>query len=343
MVAADAPPQPARRRGSQLDPLMAAIAEALREQPRVSAPRLTEMLRSGHGYGGSVDLVRRRVAQLRAAKPELAPPAGARAGALLEWDWLEMETRVWLGGVRRSVWALVASLPYAGAQTAYFSFDATLESFLEGHVRVLTWLGGVPRECNYDRLRPAVAKRDGRGATRWNKRFRELRAHYDFRTSVWRPASERRRAEEGMTHPGVGGSRREAVAQLRNDFWPPRRFKDMTEVEALYETWRDRQAQNRSAAADETTVAERLEEERKALRALPHEPFDFSLGRSVRVPPDGYVRYGACFYRVPPTLAEGHVELHASRDEVWLVAEGERVASYARSYKPGRRVPARPV
>ena len=47
----------------------------------------------------------------------------------------------------------------------------TLESFLEGHVRVVDWLGGVPRECVYDNLRSVVAKRDSREMVRWNPRF----------------------------------------------------------------------------------------------------------------------------------------------------------------------------
>jgi hypothetical protein len=35
----------------------------------------------------------------------------------------------------RRVYALVAALPYSGAPTAFFSFDMTIESFLEGHAR----------------------------------------------------------------------------------------------------------------------------------------------------------------------------------------------------------------
>ncbi len=54
-------------------------------------------------------------------------------------------TRPTLAGRERRVYALVASLPYSGAQTAFFSLDLTLESFLEGHVRAFEWLGGAPR------------------------------------------------------------------------------------------------------------------------------------------------------------------------------------------------------
>jgi transposase len=49
----------------------------------------------------------------------------------------------------RRVYALIASLPYSGAQTAFFLLDMTIESFLEGHARAFEWLGGVPRECLY--------------------------------------------------------------------------------------------------------------------------------------------------------------------------------------------------
>ena len=55
----------------------------------------------------------------------------------------EMPTRPRIAGRERRVYALVATLPYSGAQTAHFSFDLTAESFLEGHVRIFDWLGGV--------------------------------------------------------------------------------------------------------------------------------------------------------------------------------------------------------
>jgi transposase len=80
---------------------------------------------------------------------------------VLQLDWAEMPTRPRLAGNERRVYALVASLPYSGAQTAFFSLEMTLESFLEGHVRAFEWLGGVPRECVYDNLRSVVARREG--------------------------------------------------------------------------------------------------------------------------------------------------------------------------------------
>src|SRR2546428_1379762 len=85
----------------------------------------------------------------------------------MQLDWAEMPTRPKVAGRERRVYALVASLPYSGAQTAFFSFEMTIESFLERHARAFEWLEGVPRECVYDNLRSVVARRE-RDEVVWN-------------------------------------------------------------------------------------------------------------------------------------------------------------------------------
>src|SRR5947209_18903489 len=183
-----------------------------------------------------------------------------------------MPTRPRIGGVERRVYALVASLQFSGVQTAHFSFDMTLESFLEGHVRVFDWLGGVPRECVYDNLRSVVAKRDCRQVVRWNQRFLHLRGHYAFHSSACTPETPRER-----------GSVEAAVRHLKSGFWPARRFRDLRELNDQYVDWRDGVCNARIHASGRFPVAERLAEERAALRPLPPTRFDWSGQRSVRV------------------------------------------------------------
>jgi transposase len=122
---------------------------------------VTEILREDFGYTGSVDLVRKRLAVLRPRPVRPAQRTGYQPGQVLQFDWGEMPTRPRIAGRERRVYAVVATLPYSGAQTANFSVDLTAESFLEGHVRIFDWLGGVVRECVYGDLRSAVARRDG--------------------------------------------------------------------------------------------------------------------------------------------------------------------------------------
>jgi hypothetical protein len=130
------------------------------------------------------------------------------------------------------------------------------------------------------------------------------------------------------------------VRYLKNGFWPARRFRTLGELDGEYGDWRDEVCNQRRHASGRFLVEQRLEEERRAVRALPPERFDWSAGRSVRVPLDGYLRYGGCFYRAPVSLVHQRVELRSNRDEVWILAHGLMVACYRRCYQSGTWLPA---
>jgi transposase len=328
MLASEVPPRYRRDpRGSQLDrfePVLVALVEGW---PQIKAPRATEVLRE-HGYAGSVDVVRRRLRELRPSVVRPAQRTGYRPGQVLQLDWAEMPTRPRVAGRERRIYALVASLPYSGAQTAFFSFDMTIESFLEGHARAFEWLEGVPRECVYDNLRSVVARRE-RDEVVWNRRFLHLRGHYAFHATACTPATPREK-----------GSVEAAVRYLKSGFWPARRFTTLDELDDQYAGWRDEVCNRRRHASGRFPVGTRLEEERGLLRALPPERFDWSAGRPLRVPLDGYLRHGGCFYRAPVSLVHQRVELRSNRDEVWVRAHGLTVAHYQRCYQPGTWLPA---
>jgi len=313
--------------GSRLDPFEPVLRRLLEEWPQIKAPRATELLRDECGYAGSVDLVKRRLRELRPPAVRPAQRTGYRPGQVLQLDWAEMATRPMLAGRERRVYALIASLPYSGAQTAFFSFEMTLEAFLEGHVRAFEWLGGVPRECVYDNLRSVVARREGDEVI-WNRCFLHLRGHYGFHATACTPATPREK-----------GSVEAAVRYLKSGFWPARRFTELRELDEQYADWRDRTCNRRLHATGRFAVAERLAQERQALRSLPPARFDWSGHRSSRVPVDGYLRHGRCFYRAPERLVHERVELRFDRDQVWIIHRGQEVARYPRSYEHGLWLP----
>jgi hypothetical protein len=194
-------------------------------------------------------------------------------------------------------------------------------------VRAFEWLGGVPRECVYDNLRSVVARREGDEVI-WNRRFLHLRGHYGFHAHPSTPATPREK-----------GSVEAAVRYLKSGFWPARRFADLRELEEQYLDWRDRVCNGRLHATRRVRVDERLAEERRALRRLPPARFDWSGQRTTRVPIDGYLRHGRCFYRAPERLVHERVELRFDRDQVWILHRGVEVARYPRSYEEGLWLP----
>jgi transposase len=328
LVEAAEPPRYRRQStGSMLDALEPVLRRLLEEWPEIKAPRVTEILRADYGYEGSIDLVKKRLARMRPSKVRPAQKTSYRPGQVLQLDWAEMPTRPTIAGRERRVYALIASLPFSSAQTAHFSFDLTAESFLEGHVRALEWLGGVPRECVYDNLRSVVARRDG-DVVQWNPRFVALRGHYAFHATACTPATPREKgAVEG------------AVRYLKTGFWPARRIRSLAELDEQYTDWRERICNRRRHATGGFWVHERLAVERDASRALPPVVFDYAGRRSTRVPLDGYLKLGGCFYRAPEPLVHQRVELRFDRDRVWICHRGEVVAHYIRSYDRGRWFP----
>lgn len=328
MLVADEPPRYQRARvGSRIDAFDPVIRRVLGDWPQIKAPRMTEILRE-HGYEGSVDVVKRRLRELRPPAARPAQRTGYRPGQVLQLDWLELPSRPRIAGRERRVYALLGTLPYSGAQSAHFSFDMTAESFLEGHVGLFDWLGGVVRECVYDNLRAVVARRE-QDVIRWNERFLHLRGHYAFHSTACTPRTPR---EKGSVEGGV--------RHLKSGFWPARRIASLADLDEQYRDWRDGVCNRRLHSTGRFVVGERLAEERAALRALPPTRFDYAYARTSRVPLDGYLRYRQSFYRAPEALVHQRVELRADRDGVWICHRGEEVERYRRSYEPGTWLPA---
>ncbi len=89
--------------GSKLDPFEPVLGRLLSEWPQIKAPRATELLRDEYGYAGSVDLVKRRLRELRSPTARPAQRTGYRPGQVLQLDWAEMPTRPVVAGRERRV------------------------------------------------------------------------------------------------------------------------------------------------------------------------------------------------------------------------------------------------
>ena len=170
---------------------------------------------------------------------------------------------------------------------------------------------------------------EGRDVITWNQRFSQLRGHYAFHATACTPQTPREK-----------GSVEGAVRHHKSGFWPARRFEELAELDAVYVAWRDRVALARRHATACHVVADRLAQEREHLRPLPPVSFDAAGRRSSRVPSDGYLKHGRCFYRAPEALVHQRVELRWDRDRVWIEHRGQAVAAYRRSYEHGIWQPA---
>ena len=132
-------------------PVIDAWLEQDASQPpkqRHTAQRMYERLRDEHGFKGHPATVRRYVSKARASGKEVYMPLAFGPGEEAQVDWHEG----WVieSGRMRKAQFFCMRLCQSKASFVWPYERATLESFLDGHVRAFEFFGGVPRRLAYD-------------------------------------------------------------------------------------------------------------------------------------------------------------------------------------------------
>ena len=115
------------------------------------------------------------------------------------------EALVVIGGVERKAHCFVLDLPHSDGCFVKAYPAETTEAFLDGHVSVFAFLGGVPQSILYDNTKLAVAKILGDGRRQRTRAFTELQSHYLFEDRFGRPGKGN---DKGKVEGMVGYMRR---------------------------------------------------------------------------------------------------------------------------------------
>jgi transposase len=87
LVRSEEPPRYRRALASlKIDPFEPVLRRLLADWPQIKAPRATELLRDEYGYDGSVDLVKRRLRELRPRAVRPAQRTGYQPGQVLQLE-----------------------------------------------------------------------------------------------------------------------------------------------------------------------------------------------------------------------------------------------------------------
>jgi len=306
-------------RGTLVDPYADFVRETLASYPRLRATRIFQMLQV-RGYTGSVNTLRRAVADLRPSRREAFLRLRTFPGDQGQVDWAHFG-KVKVGRAQRRLSCFVSTLSYSRALYLEFFFDQMLESFLRGHVRTFQDWGGVPRNMLSDNLRSVVLERRG-DAVHFNPRLLELCAHYHF---MVRPCQVGRGNEKGRVE--------RAIQYVRGSFFAARPFTTLEDFNRQALRWRDEVAHRRPWPGDDSkTVEQAFEEEKPCLLPLPANPFNTDLVLAIRSGKTIYVRFDLNDYSIPPTYVGRPLTLLASDTTVRILDGQTEVARHRRSY-----------
>jgi transposase len=197
-----------------------------------------------------------------------------------------------------------------------------LPDWLDCHVRMYEYYGGVSALTICDNLRAGVTRPD-RYEAELNASYRELATHYG--TCVI-PTRVRKPRDKGKVEAAVLVAQRWILAVLRH-----RRFYQLHDLNAAIAQLLERLNERvmRHVKQSRRELYERLD--RPALKALPQRPYEYAHWQRVGVNIDYHISFEDHYYSAPYTLVGEELWCRATHHTVELFHNGKRVASHVRS------------
>ena len=292
-----------------------------RRKQRHTAQRIYERLRDDYQFKGHPSTVRTYVASVKPQGREVYMPLAFEPGEEAQVDWHDG----WLieNGLEIKAQFFCMKLCYSKASFVWPYRRATLEAFLDGHVRAFAYFGGVANRLAYDNLGSAVIRVGPGRARRLNERFKQLRSWYLFDTRFCNVG-------RGNEKPDVENL---AKRSQRTYLVPEQETGDLSELgpRMLADCQRDLD-QPAPKPHHGKMRRELFEQEKSYLRPLPDQPFEACRERSTFVDKRSLVQYETNCYSAPVQWAYHPVVIKVFVDRLELFCEHKPVAVHERCY-----------
>jgi len=202
-----------------------------------------------------------------------------------------------------------------------------LEDWIDMHIKMLTYFGGVPEEIIPDNLKSAVTK-PGK-IPLLNESYLDLATYYGF---VINPARVARGQDKGKAEQAVLFVTRWITTVLKR-----RKFFSIEEINLAIAPLLKRLNQRPFKRMPGNRLEQFLELDKPLLKPLPQEDYQFGEWVSTqKVGRDYHIRYNHHAYSVPCQHAGEHVRVRVSRKIVEVYLSGHRIAAHLRSDTPNK-------
>ena len=306
----------------RIDEIVGEWSKRATDKQRITGTLVHRQLRE-EGFEVGSTTVRAYLAEQRRQRQEVFVPLIWRPGDAAQVDFFEVTVEV--AGERQKAWLFVLHLMYSGRDFAWLYERCNQIAFLDGHVRAFAHFGGVVVRCIYDNLKAAVKRRLGI-ERELNVRFLALCTHYLFEPCFARP---------GEGHDKGGVEARGKNVRLQH-LTPIPSGASLAEIATELMEHLDAATDTRTNQ-DGRTVAQRFQEERRLLRALPQRPFEARHIEPVAVSRQALVRVDGACYSVPSHWSGSQATAYVGVADIVLEWRQERI-TVAKQPRGGRAV-----
>ena len=314
-------------------PAVASLAEPHRERIErwwrqgIQGTTIHGALVRSHGFTGSYSSVRRFLAGLEAAHPQVTTVLAFEPGEAAQVDFgkgpevVDRRTGELLG-----TWIFVMTLAWSRHAYAEVVTDQKVATWLGCHRRAFEWFNGVPQRLTIDNPKCAITRACYHDP-QVQRAYAECAEGYGFKIE---PCPVRDPKKKGRVES--------AVKYVKRSFVPLREFRDLVDANAQLHAWLLGPAGNRvHGTTHEPPLTRFVETEREFLRPLPARPPELAVWARVKLHPDCHVQFEKAYYSAPFRLVRQHLWLRATETTVQLFRDHELVATHPRQFRPGAR------
>lgn len=306
---------PRAPRACVVDPFVDYITERAQAFPDLSIERMLREIRAmGYKGGRSAlgDLVREvRPPRHSGFEVRFETPAGQQAQVDFAHFNVEFDDAP---GRRRSIWLFTIVLGHSRYLWGRFVEHQDLQTVLRCHMEAFSYLGGVPREILYDRMKTAVLGELEKHIV-YNAKLVSFAHHYSFAPRACK--AYRAKTKGKVERP---------YRYIRQDFFLARRFQNLGEMNVQLRQWLDTVANSRVHGTTQRVVAHHFAEEQPTLQNLPAGMFNGVIRLERRVSHDGLISVGGNYYSVPDRARRRTLDVHSLAHEIRIYEGDELLA-----------------
>lgn len=193
------------------------------------------------------------------------------------------------------------------------------------HIKAFEFFEGVPNQVVCDNLKSAVIK-NSRNETLLNHSYRNLSDHYDF---IIAPTRSRKPKDKSLAEVSVQIVQRWILAPLRDH-----QFNSVDELNEQISKRLLFLNQKQTKTFPKSRESFFLEIEKKALHALPYEPYQINEWKyKVKVPNDYHVECDGHYYSVPYHYINQLVDIRISEKIIEVFIQNQRLTTHIRKFE----------
>ena len=278
------------------------------------------------GFMGGLTIVRQYLTRVRSAVAQKRAfiRFASAPGVQCQIDWGHFGSMAY-GATARKLYCLAVIECHSRLLYLEFTHSQRQDTLHRCLLNAFHFFQGTPQELVHDNMLTAVLERQG-PLVRFNDHFLAFLRPFQITPIACNVAQPQ---EKGKVEKG-------AIHYIRHNFWPLRTFRDLIDLQAQANQWRDQVANVRVHTTTGEPPIQRFDP--KAMRPLPALLPDCRDTAQAKVHTDFSIRFDGNTYTVPPWLIGKSLTVKADHHHLTCYFKEKAVATHLRCWQHKQRI-----